>query len=323
MVGGMPMDYVLLWLVWRPKFKPQLSSRLVMARSHECVPVMCLNETGGAYWCNDSDDIKKKPWRDLAEIAGKVFYECTIGIRTAGQTQVDKESRLIVTNPLGSGCRMRYNDTLETPRPFNGTWPEDLEEDWRTHVAHHKHGKRQVAPSPTVKPYPLPAMPGPLTSPVPGPLTSPVPEVSRPHFLVTGAHEDVSRPSYFECSSVIGRPPTFSHARRLFSDAMGEFKGGKKCTLGPKQCMAVGCHGETAAFFWCNDSMEIRTKPCYDPVLDAWDVVTHCKGEFYGKNALTGGTVHNGDERVFVVRPIDGRCELEYERTERKFDDGG
>lgn len=101
---------------------------------------------------------------------------------------------------------------------------------------------------------------------------------------------------------------------------MQEYKDGKMCTLGPKKCMAVGCNGNTVGFFWCNDSMETRTKRCFETVERAFFVIFACRGGGFGKHATTGGTYFNEDERVFVVRPIDGRCELEYERTERAFD---
>ncbi|KAK0667761.1 hypothetical protein QBC41DRAFT_347698 [Cercophora samala] len=293
LVGGMPVNYNWLWTIWQPKFNHSTTmTRLSIVRPKQCIPIMCERTTGGAYWCNDSNSTKTALWRELAEFAGEVFTQCIIGIRSSGQTQFDEDSRVIVTDPLGQGCNMRYNDTLETRGPYKGVWPEDLEDPYR-HAALVKHTRRQLVPA---------------LDPAPG--TS---------GLMSSALTEVSQPSGIDCTSVIGRPTLFGDARRMFDDAMGEFIGGKKCTLGPKQCMSVGCKGDTAAFFWCNDSTETRTKPCYEPVEKGWLVILNCKGGGYGKWATTGGTFHDGDGRVFVVRPIDGRCELEYERTERKF----
>ncbi|KAK4663586.1 hypothetical protein QC763_0100070 [Podospora pseudopauciseta] len=106
---------------------------------------MCERSTGGAYWCNDSDNTKTALWRELTEYAGQVFIQCMIGIRSSGQTQFDDESRIIVTDPRGQGCNLSYDTTLETRGKYTGIWPEDLEDPYRR-AAQVQHTKRQLLP---------------------------------------------------------------------------------------------------------------------------------------------------------------------------------
>ncbi|KAK4177092.1 hypothetical protein QBC36DRAFT_289870 [Triangularia setosa] len=129
LVGGMPVDYTWLGMVWKPRFKHSTyMKKLSVVRPKQCIPIMCARSTGGAYWCNDSDLTKTRLWRELAETAGEVFSQCKFGISSSGQMQFDQDSRIIVTHPLGQGCNMRYDATLETRGPYEGTWPEELED---------------------------------------------------------------------------------------------------------------------------------------------------------------------------------------------------
>ncbi|KAK4199228.1 hypothetical protein QBC40DRAFT_255333 [Triangularia verruculosa] len=243
---------------------------------------MCEDETGGAFWCNDSNTTKTKLWRELAEAAGEIFFQCSFGgIRTQGQLHIGEDSRVIVTHPIPfrQACNLNYNDTLKTRGGFEGIWPEDLEDPYPKHAAQKRHSRPQLVP---------------------------------PQAPTAGLFPKVSRPLGIECSSPIGRRADRDDTRQLYDDAMNEYKRGKMCTLGPKQCMNLRCNGATAAFFWCNDSTEKRTKQCWEPLDLGWQVMNDC--ERWGE---TGGTNHDGDERVFVFRPSDGKCELKYETVEK------
>ncbi|KAK4641137.1 hypothetical protein QC761_0099110 [Podospora bellae-mahoneyi] len=170
----------------------------------QCVPIMCERSTGGAYWCNDSDNTKTALWRELTEYAGQVFIQCMIGIRSSGQTQFDDESRIIVTDPRGQGCNLSYDTTLETRGKYTGIWPEDLEDPYRR-AAQVQHTKRQLLP---------------LVNPPAG--TS---------GLMSSTPTEISQSPEYECSSVVGRLADFGDARGVWNNAMQEYKDGKMCTL--------------------------------------------------------------------------------------------
>lgn len=146
LVGGQPVDQTWLWLTWTPSFNHStIMTTLSVVPRKQCVPIMCERSTGGAYWCNDSDNTKTALWRELTEYAGQVFIQCMIGIRSSGQTQFDDESRIIVTDPRGQGCNLSYDTTLETRGKYTGIWPEDLEDLYRR-AAQVQHTKRQLLP---------------------------------------------------------------------------------------------------------------------------------------------------------------------------------